>query len=119
MDYLNSNRKNSLLNLILLFLDSVCFSTKLGFCEGILPYDVVQLPNVLGVKRYSDLAAILPYFQMIIDSECSLRAREFICSILEPECRPEGQRQSPPCKLNCKGTQLSNGYIRQKILRIN
>lgn len=83
--------------------DSRCFSTKLGFCEGVVPYDVVQLPKIPGVNKYEDLKAVIPYFQTIIESGCSLRAREFICSLLEPECLPDSQRQAPPCKLNCKG----------------
>ncbi|KAK6617987.1 hypothetical protein RUM44_002429 [Polyplax serrata] len=82
--------------------NSRCFSTKLGFCEGVVPYDVVQLPKIPGVNKYEDLKAVLPYFQTIIESGCSLRAREFICSLLEPECLPDSQRQAPPCKLNCK-----------------
>lgn len=44
----------------------------------------------------------LEHFQYLIESKCSLRAHEFVCAILEPECRPERMGPLLPCKRICK-----------------
>lgn len=66
-------------------------------CRGILPYD---LTNVKMAKPLSPQD--LEHFQYLIESKCSLRAHEFVCSILEPECRPERMGPLLPCKRICK-----------------
>lgn len=45
----------------------------------------------------------LEHFQYLIESKCSKRSHEFVCSILEPECRPERMGPLLPCKRICKG----------------
>lgn len=75
----------------------VCRSTTLPLCRGILPYD---LTNVKMAKPLSPQD--LEHFQYLIESKCSLRSYEFICSILEPECRPERMGPLLPCKRICK-----------------
>ncbi|KDR21560.1 Low-density lipoprotein receptor-related protein 4 [Zootermopsis nevadensis] len=82
--------------------ESLCFSPHLTMCRGTLPYDLTTLPLVPGISKLADLDAALPYFELIVESGCSARARQFVCSILEPECRPEGETLPPPCHKACK-----------------
>lgn len=44
----------------------------------------------------------LEHFQYLIESKCSMRSHEFVCAILEPECRPERMGPFMPCKRICK-----------------
>ena len=81
----------------------LCFSPHLAMCRGTLPYDLTTLPLLPGVSKLADLDAALPYFEMIVESGCSARARQFVCPILEPECRPKGEPLLPPCRKACKG----------------
>lgn len=50
----------------------------------------------------------LEHFQYLIESKCAKRSHEFVCSILEPECRPERMGPLLPCKRICKGNMLLN-----------
>ncbi|XP_069687000.1 atrial natriuretic peptide-converting enzyme isoform X2 [Periplaneta americana] len=87
--------------------DSLCFSPHLAMCRGTLPYDLTTLPLIPGINTPADLDAALPYFELIVESGCSARARQFVCSILEPECRPEGDALLPPCRKACKAVAES------------
>lgn len=89
-------------------LPGLCFSPHLSMCRGMLPYDLTTLPLVPGISKLADLDAALPYFEMIVESGCSARARQFVCSILEPECRPKGDILLPPCHKPCKGNPRCN-----------
>ncbi|PSN45884.1 hypothetical protein C0J52_11038 [Blattella germanica] len=82
--------------------ESLCFSPHLSMCRGTIPYDLTTLPLVPGIKKIADLDAALPYFEMIVESGCSARARQFVCPLLEPECRPEGDALLPPCQKACR-----------------
>ncbi|KAJ9587711.1 hypothetical protein L9F63_018862, partial [Diploptera punctata] len=82
--------------------ESLCFSPHLTMCRGTIPYDLTTLPLVQGINKLADLDAALPYFEMIVESGCSERARQFVCPLLEPECRPEGDAILPPCRKACK-----------------
>lgn len=81
----------------------ICQSTTLPLCRGILPYD---LTNVKMVKTITPQD--LEHFQYLIESKCSKRSHEFVCSILEPECRPERMGPLLPCKRICKGMKPFN-----------
>lgn len=80
-----------------------CFSPHLKMCRGVTPYDITAQPNIPGITSGSSLEAALPYFEMIAESKCSPRAKQFLCSLLEPECQPNGQAILPPCRKACKG----------------
>lgn len=74
-----------------------CVSTSLPLCREVLPYDLTQNSS----SPMTDEETVL--FKYLIDSRCSSRAAQFICSVFEPECRPASDAQSlPPCKRFCK-----------------
>lgn len=79
-----------------------CFSPHLKMCRGVTPYDITAQPIIPGITSPSSLEAALPYFEMIAESKCSPRAKQFLCSLLEPECQPNGQNILPPCRKACK-----------------
>uniref|UniRef100_A0A8D9EIG8 Atrial natriuretic peptide-converting enzyme n=2 Tax=Cacopsylla melanoneura TaxID=428564 RepID=A0A8D9EIG8_9HEMI len=79
-----------------------CSSPHLKICRGVTPYDITAHPNIPGITSVSSLEAALPYFEMIAESKCSPRAKQFLCSLLEPECMPNGQATLPPCRKACK-----------------
>ena len=83
-----------------------CFSPRLAMCRGVLPYDLTTLPSadlVPGASTPSQLEQAMPYFEMVLESGCSARARQFLCSLLEPACQPPGKGVIPPCRKACKG----------------
>lgn len=85
----------------------MCQSPKLSICREILPWDLVAEAIIPGIGSLSNLDSAMPYFDMILDSGCSFRAKEFICSLLEPECQGAGNNILPPCRKACKGNMLS------------
>lgn len=42
------------------------------------------------------------HFRHLIESQCSLRVAQFVCAVLEPECRPSKMGTLRPCKRICK-----------------
>ncbi|XP_035786156.1 uncharacterized protein LOC118463601 isoform X2 [Anopheles albimanus] len=76
--------------------EGVCQSTSLPLCRGVLPYDLT-VPNNhrLSALEYE-------HFQYLINSKCSIRVAEFVCLVLEPECRPTRMGTLTPCKRICK-----------------
>lgn len=76
----------------------ICQSTTLPLCRGILPYDLTNIKMIKSITPQD-----LEHFQYFIESKCSKRSHEFVCSILEPECRPERMGPLLPCKRICKG----------------
>lgn len=87
-----------------------CFSPHLKMCRGVTPYDITAQPNIPGINSGSSLEAALPYFEMIAESKCSPRAKQFLCSLLEPECQPNGQTILPPCRKACKAIRGLLGF---------
>ncbi|XP_055372413.1 protein PF3D7_1417600-like [Condylostylus longicornis] len=75
----------------------VCESTSLPICQGILRYDLTTTKS----KRILE-SMDLEHFKYLIASKCSNRAAEFICSVLEPECRSAKLGSLQPCKRICK-----------------
>lgn len=82
--------------------DGICESTSLPLCRGVLRYD---LTNTMNRKRVTNIE--YQHFQHLLNSKCSLRVDEFICGILEPECRPKMIGNLRPCKRICKGEHLN------------
>ncbi|KAG4078593.1 hypothetical protein HA402_003240 [Bradysia odoriphaga] len=77
--------------------DGICQSTSFSMCRSVLHYDLTTIThhrNLTPIDRQ--------HFEYLIESKCSPRAHEFICSILEPECRPERMGILPPCRRICK-----------------
>ncbi|XP_055372317.1 serine-rich adhesin for platelets-like [Condylostylus longicornis] len=74
---------------------NVCQSTSLDMCQGILQYDLTN-----SKSKHIIATMDLAHFKYLIASNCSNRASQFICSYLEPECRPHGSLE--PCKRICK-----------------
>ncbi|XP_055693530.1 uncharacterized protein LOC129795967 isoform X2 [Lutzomyia longipalpis] len=77
--------------------DGICKSTSLPLCRGVLPYDLTSLNR----KQLNQVE--LDHLQYLIEAHCSIRAAEFVCTVLEPECRP-AKMGNPlePCKRICK-----------------
>ncbi|XP_053684783.1 uncharacterized protein LOC128734551 isoform X3 [Sabethes cyaneus] len=76
--------------------EGICKSTSLPLCRGILPYDLTTSKNFqLTNLEYE-------HFQYLINSKCSVRVAEFVCLVLEPECRPSRMGTLTPCKRICK-----------------
>ena len=82
--------------------DGICESTSLPLCRGVLRYD---LTNTMNRKRVTNIE--YQHFQHLVNSKCSLRVDEFICGILEPECRPRMIGNLRPCKRICKGEHIN------------
>ncbi|XP_031621632.1 uncharacterized protein LOC116339738 [Contarinia nasturtii] len=80
--------------------DGICQSTQLPICRGILPYDLTNVKMAKSITPQD-----LEHFQYLIESKCSKRSHQFVCSILEPECRPEKMGLLLPCKRICKAIQ--------------
>lgn len=80
-----------------------CSSPQLSLCRGVLPWDLTATPIIPGISSPPDLDAIMPYFEMISSTGCSARIRQFLCSLLEPECRGVGYNILPPCRKACRG----------------
>lgn len=78
--------------------DNNCSSTSLDICRGVLNYD---LTYTKAVKQLDAVA--LKDLDILIKSKCSARAIEFICTLLEPECRPRHIGILQPCRRLCKG----------------
>ncbi|XP_053958821.1 uncharacterized protein LOC128863608 isoform X2 [Anastrepha ludens] len=76
--------------------DNGCYSTSLPICQGVLDYDLTY--NSTTKMQFYDEKAL----QKLIESNCSMRALEFICVTLEPECRPSHIGELPPCRRICK-----------------
>lgn len=66
-------------------------------CRGILHYDLTTSnpSSQLSVEDFQ-------HFNHLIDSQCSLRVAQFVCAVLEPECRPTQMGTQKPCKRICK-----------------
>jgi len=90
-----------------------CTSPRLALCRGILPYDLTlsptAAPGLPGVRAGSaaDLAAAMPYFDLVATSKCSLRVLHFLCPLLEPECVPPNAVPRRPCRRLCRGETLT------------
>ncbi|BES94584.1 Fz domain [Nesidiocoris tenuis] len=82
--------------------DSNCHSPQLAMCRGVIPWDLTSVPSLPGITSLESLKEAMPYFELIIESGCSPRARQFLCSLLEPECMPLGSSVTPPCRTVCK-----------------
>ncbi|XP_050079592.1 uncharacterized protein LOC126567411 [Anopheles maculipalpis] len=76
--------------------EGICQSTSLPLCRGVLPYDLTVSTN----RQLSPLE--YDHFQYLINSKCSVRVAEFVCLVLEPECRPTRMGTLAPCKRICK-----------------
>ncbi|XP_014255508.1 uncharacterized protein LOC106670029 isoform X2 [Cimex lectularius] len=84
------------------YTESNCHSPQLQICRGVIPWDLTSIPSLPGINTMESLRDAMPYFELILDSGCSPRSRQFLCSLLEPECRPLGQLVTPPCRSLCK-----------------
>lgn len=65
-----------------------------------LPYDLTSSATILnGV----DTMTLLPQFEYLVAKNCSLRARQFACTLLEPECSIAPLAARLPCFDFCRG----------------
>lgn len=46
------------------------------------------------------------HFEHLINSNCSNRVHEYVCHMLEPECRPSKAEYLKPCRRICKGATV-------------
>jgi len=82
--------------------ESTCHSPQLQMCRGVIPWDLTTVPTLPGITDLESLQEALPYFELILESGCSPRTRQFLCALLEPECQPYGRPILPPCRKPCK-----------------
>ncbi|XP_037817584.1 uncharacterized protein LOC119607653 [Lucilia sericata] len=76
--------------------DNKCYSTSLSMCQGVLDYDLTYNVSIqLTPEEIKD-------YQTLVNSNCSARSVEFMCAVLEPECRPSHIGILPPCRRICK-----------------
>lgn len=85
----------------------VCRSPSISLCRGVVPWDLTSLPSLPAslpsLDSPSALREALPYFEMVLQSGCSPRAKHFLCPLLEPQCQPYGKQLTPPCRNICRG----------------
>ncbi|XP_030025179.2 uncharacterized protein LOC115443766 isoform X1 [Manduca sexta] len=76
-----------------------CGSTRLALCRGVLPYDLAgAAANIGGVE----VTSLMPQIEYLVATNCSDRARHFLCALLEPECNPPPYPPKMPCHNLCK-----------------
>lgn len=93
-----------------------CRSTQLPMCRGILPYDLTSMSTTSIVQ---DITSLLPHFEYLVANNCSERARQFSCILLEPECSPPPLRPRLPCYDLCKAVMDGcEGQIPQQLLTL-
>lgn len=73
-----------------------CVSTSLPLCRGVLHYDLTN-ENSPGMTTEETIL-----FKYLMDTRCSSRAAQFLCTLFEPECGPLVSGALPPCKRFCK-----------------
>lgn len=81
-------------------------------CQGILSYDLTDPSNKWNLTNIE-----YQHFQHLLASNCSKRVAEFVCHMLEPECRPSRMENLKPCRRICKGATPIK--LLQLIARIN
>lgn len=85
----------------------ICRSTRYTLCRGVMPYDLAGFP----VKfRGVDFSAFMPHIEYLVHTNCSNRARQFACALLEPECNPYPHQSKMPCYSLCRG-KLTNSNL--------
>lgn len=67
-------------------------------CQGVLNYDLTDARSKWNLTNIE-----YQHFQHLLDSDCSKRVAEFVCHMLEPECRPSRMKHVKPCRRICKG----------------
>lgn len=75
-----------------------CAKIGLSYCN-FLPYNYTSYPNALNHWNMSSVEEEFISYKEIIDSECYSLAKEFICSLLQPECIDD--EMILPCRRFC------------------
>ncbi|XP_070490545.1 uncharacterized protein [Chironomus tepperi] len=83
-----------------------CESTSLPLCQGILTYDLTDSKQKWNLTNLE-----YQHFEHLINSNCSNRVHEYVCHMLEPECRPSQVENLKPCRRICKGIFESCSHI--------
>jgi len=92
-----------------------CTSIGLPFCN-LLSYNKTSYPNIVGHWNISSLEEDFISYRQIIDFECYPLAREFICSLLQPEC--EDDELIWPCRDFChEFLQACSAWIPKSLLK--
>lgn len=91
--------------------DNKCYSTSLSMCQGVLDYDLTYNVSIqLTPNEIRD-------YQMLMNSNCSARSVEFMCAVLEPECRPSHIGILPPCRRICKGKYQTKSCLKNLLFQ--
>lgn len=86
--------------------EGICQSTSLSLCRTVLPYDLTSAEHSRNLSVMD-----VDHFKYLVESQCSERAHEFICTVLQPECRPERMGMLQPCKRSCKGKRQRDHIV--------
>ncbi|XP_035665272.1 uncharacterized protein LOC118408567 [Branchiostoma floridae] len=73
---------------------------RLGFCKGVISYDRMVLPNLVGHTTVTDITESEEFGALRVlrrnpDAVCHPQALEYGCNLLAPKC--EDGRMVPPC----------------------
>ncbi len=92
-----------------------CTAIGLPFCNS-LSYNKTSYPNIIGHWNMSSVEEDLISYRQIIDFECYPLAREFICSVLQPEC--DHDELIWPCRDFCQDfLKACSSWISKKLLK--
>lgn len=71
-------------------------------CQGILTYDLTDSKQKWNLTNLE-----YDHFEHLVNSNCSNRVHEYVCHMLEPECRrPSKAENLKPCRRICKGATV-------------
>lgn len=79
--------------------------TRFFQCQGVLSYDLTDPSYKWNLTNIE-----YQHFQHLLTSNCSKRVAEFVCHMLEPECRPSRMKNLKPCRRICKGATPESCY---------
>uniref|UniRef100_T1IS78 NACHT domain-containing protein n=1 Tax=Strigamia maritima TaxID=126957 RepID=T1IS78_STRMM len=82
---------------------SQCRHRTLSFCDDVSSYNSTYLPNLAGATTEFEKWQLVSYYNSIVDWECNLWLKEYLCYILEPMCVDEVA--VPPCNSLCKAAK--------------
>lgn len=75
-------------------------------CQGVLAYDLTDSKQKWNLTNLE-----YQHFEHLINSNCSNRVHEYVCHLLEPECRPSQAENLKPCRRICKGATRIVTYL--------
>lgn len=107
------NESDSILNHESISIDefyeqSKCQPMNISFCEGV-PYNNTLLPNSIGHQTQKEVDRALYHFYPLVEVNCSLDLKLFLCTFYAPVCHDHGDGSLPlsygPCRSLCESVK--------------